>query len=106
VLIDAFKFEFGFELPSLEQIEEMDRQRSQAIESLQISESEGGSSRSVKCQRCNNDIPIVAKLSGLRSCTGRAAMLQRRIKWMENYYHGVNINGLNTLRQELAELLE
>jgi hypothetical protein len=91
-------FEFGFELPSLEEIEQMERQRLQAIESLQVTDS------SVKCQRCNNDIPIVAKLS--RRCNGRAAILQRRIKWMENYYHGVNINDLNALRQELAELLE
>ena len=95
MLNDAFKFEFGFELPSLEQIEEMDRQRSQAIESLQITESEGGNSQFVKCQRCGQDIPIVGRLSsGPRPCNGRAAMLQRRIKWMQNYYHGVNDNDL------------
>ena len=45
------------EIPSLEQIEEMERQRSQAIQSLEISNG------SVKCQRCRNDIPIVGKLS-------------------------------------------
>jgi hypothetical protein len=33
-------------------------------------------------------------------------MLQSRIKWMENYYHGVNDNDLNALRQELTALLE
>ena len=105
MLNDAF--EFGFGLPSLEEIEEMDRQRSHAIESLQTSESEGGSF--VKCQRCNNDIPIIGTSSSSRPrpcCNGRAAMLQSRIKWMENYYHGVNDNDLNALRQELTAPLE
>jgi hypothetical protein len=113
VLNDAFEFGFGFELPSLEEIEEMDIQRSRAIESLEISEDEDGNSNSktVKYQRCNNDVPIVAKSSnsGPRPyCNGRAATLQKRIKWMENYYHSVNINinDLNALRQELAEILE
>jgi hypothetical protein len=95
VLNDAF--EFGFELPSLEKIEQIDSQLSQAIESLQITESEGGSSRSVKCQRCGIAVPIVGKMS--RPCNHRTAMLQGRIKWMENYYHGVNISDLNALRQ-------
>ena len=44
-------------MPSLEQIEQMERQRSQAIESLEIS------GNSVKCQRCSQDIPIVGKLN-------------------------------------------
>ena len=64
-----------FELPSLEQIEEMDRQRSQAIEALEISD------HSVKCQRGNVDIPIVGKLS--RPHNDRIAILQKRIKWMD-----------------------
>ena len=49
-------------------------------------------------------IPIVGKLS--RPCNDRAVILQRRIKWMENYYHGVNINDIKMLKAELAELLE
>ena len=28
------------------------------------------------------------------------------IKWMENYYHGANIDDLKALKQQLAELLE
>ena len=36
----------SFELPSLEEIDEVERQRSQAIEALEIS------GNSVKCQRC------------------------------------------------------
>jgi hypothetical protein len=89
-----------FELPSLEEIEQMERQRSQAVESLQISDS----GNSVKCQRCALDIPIVGKLP--RPHNDRVVILQRRIKWLENYYHSVNINDLKALRQELTELLE
>jgi hypothetical protein len=40
-----------FELPSLEQTEQMERQRLQAVESLQISDSDN----TVKCHRCNQD---------------------------------------------------
>ena len=48
----------GIEIPSLEQIEQMERQRAQAVEALQISDDY----RFVKCQRCSNAIPIVGKL--------------------------------------------
>jgi hypothetical protein len=87
-----------FELPSLEEIEEMERQRLQAIDTLEIS------GNSVKCQRCGHDIPIVGKLN--RPYNDRVVILQRRIKWMENYARGSNKDDLEQLRQELAELLE
>jgi hypothetical protein len=48
-----------FELPSLEEIKEMDRQRFHAIESLHISD------HSVKCQSCGIAVPIVGKLASL-----------------------------------------
>ena len=73
----------------------MERQRLQAIEALEIS------GYSVKCQRCAHDIPIVGKLN--RPCNDRSVILQRRIKWMKNYYHGVNSNDLKALKQELAQ---
>jgi len=53
-----------FELPSIEEIEQMERQRSQAISSLQIS------GNSVKCQRCGIAVHIVGKLA--RPCNDRA----------------------------------
>jgi hypothetical protein len=95
-----------FELPSLEEIEEMDRQKSQAIESLQIFD------HSVKCQRCGMAVPIVGRLPKPHS--NRIAILQKRIKWLQNYsrgnnngsyYHHKN-NDVKALKQELAELLE
>ena len=76
----------------------MERQRLQAIESLYIS------GNSVKCQKCGTAVPIVGKLS--RPHNDRISVLQKRIKWIENYSHG-NINNsrsaddLNALRQEL-----
>ena len=57
---------------SLEEIEQMERQRSQAIESLHISNS------SVKCQRCGHDVPMIGRLS--RPQNDRVALLQKRIK--------------------------
>jgi hypothetical protein len=70
-------------LPSLEEIKEMDRQRSYAIESLEIFDD------SIRCQRCGMAVPIIGKLSKPNS--NRIAVLEKRIKWLENYSRG-NIN--------------
>jgi hypothetical protein len=59
-----------FEIPSLEEIEQMDRQRSQAIESLEIYNGY------VKCQRCGIAVPIIAKLT--RPGNDRIAILQKK----------------------------
>jgi hypothetical protein len=93
----------SFELPSLEQIEEMDRQQLQAIQALEISAS------SVKCQRCSMAVPIVGKLA--RPYNVRIAILQKRIKWIEEHYyyhhhHRGKDEDIKALKQELAELLE
>ncbi|MFL6470183.1 MAG: hypothetical protein ACJ71H_04955 [Nitrososphaeraceae archaeon] len=92
-----------FELPSLQEIEEMDRQKSQAIESLEIF------NHSVKCQKCGMAVPIIGKLSKPNS--NRIAVLEKRIKWLENYSRGnINrhyyINDVKQLKAELADLLE
>jgi hypothetical protein len=64
----------------------MERQRCQAIEALEISDS----GNSVKCQKCSMVIPIVGKLA--RPHNDRVAILQKLIKWIENYSHGNNNN--------------
>jgi adenine-specific DNA methylase len=87
-----------FELPSLEEIKEMDKQRSQAIESLEIFD------HSVKCQRCGIAVPIVGKLTTAKN--DRIAILQKTIKWIESYNHGNRSNEVKQLKAELAELLE
>jgi hypothetical protein len=56
----------------------MDRQRSQAIESLEIS------GDSVKCQKCGIDIPLIGKLTKPKS--NRITILEKRIKWLEEGY--------------------
>ncbi len=74
-----------FVLPSLEQIEQMERQRSQAIESLEIS------GNSVKCQRCSQDIPIVGKLNRPDDEGSSEAGIRRAAKngdgWMASAYN-------------------
>jgi hypothetical protein len=60
----------------LEEIDEVERQRSQAIEALEIS------GNSVKCQRCGMAVTIIGKLT--RTGNDRITILQKRIKWMEN----------------------
>jgi Sec7-like guanine-nucleotide exchange factor len=76
-----------FELPSLEEIEEMDKQRSQAIESLEIFD------HSVKCQMCDMAVNIVGKLTTAKN--DRIAILQKRIKSVENYSRANNNNNKN-----------
>jgi hypothetical protein len=92
-----------FEILSLQEIEEMEKQRSQAIKSLGIP------GNSVKCQKCSVDIPIVGKMP--RPHNDRVAILQKKIKWIENLCRSnINrpsyINEVKQLKQELAELSE
>ena len=91
-----------FELPSLEQIEEMNRQRSQAIEALEISDN------SVKCQSCGMAVPLLRTSTKPRS--NRIDTMQKRVKWIENYCRGnINrpyVNEVQQLKAELADLLE
>jgi hypothetical protein len=96
-----------FELPSLEEIEQMDRQRSQAIESLEISD------HSVKCQRCGIAVPMIGK--AIKPKSNRITILEKRINWLENYTRCSNNNRrrrsisdyvVKQLKQELTELLE
>jgi hypothetical protein len=77
----------------------MDRQRSQAIQALEIFD------HSVKCQRCGNAVPIVGKLT--KANNDRIGILQKRIKWIEeHYYHRNKDEDIKLIKQELAELLE
>jgi hypothetical protein len=66
-----------FEPLSLEQIEEMGKQRTQAIESLEIS----GSGDFIKCQKCGMAVPMIGKL--IKQKSNRIAILEKRIKWLE-----------------------
>jgi len=89
-------------MPSLEEIEQMERKRSQALEALEhvISESD----KSVKCQRCGIAVPIVGKMSRPKNDT--VVKLQTRQRFMENHLHFCSKEDLEAVKQELAELLE
>ena len=79
----------------------MERQRSQAIQALEIFD------HSVKCQKCGNAVPIVGKLT--RTNNDRIGTLQKQIKWIEEHYYHHNPRGkdedIKVLRQELEDLL-
>ena len=93
------------ELPPIEEIEEMDRLRQQAIESLEISVSTSG--QYVKCQKCDTAVPIVGKLS--TSSDRRITTLQGRIRRIEEGKSSKKsssrrTDGYKELKQELEEL--
>jgi len=89
------------ELPSLEQIHQMEAKRQRAIEALEISD------HSVKCQRCNNAVPIVTP-SRSRTNEKRIVTLQIRIKWLEEHYspnmRDNKNDEINDLKQQLEHL--
>jgi hypothetical protein len=70
----------AFELPPLEQIEEMDRQRSLAIEALEISDG------FVKCQKCS--IAVLLLRTSTKPRSNRIDALQKQIRWIEDHNHG------------------
>jgi hypothetical protein len=90
-----------FELPSLEEIEEMEKQRSQAIESLQIAD------HSVKCQKCGMTVPIVVEGGLARPHGNRITLLEHKIKWIETHPRLLkdSVSSIKQLKQELADLL-
>jgi hypothetical protein len=73
-------FSNPIELPSLEEVEAMDKLREEAIEALEYSSSEDGQYQYVKCQKCAQAIRIVGKLQRPKSPNDRIATLQKRIK--------------------------
>jgi hypothetical protein len=86
------------QIPSLQEIEQMERKQSQAIEALEISD------KSVKCQRCSIPVPIVGKLS--RTKNDKLVKLQTRQRFMENHPHFCSKEDLEAVKQELAKVLE
>jgi hypothetical protein len=88
-----------FELPSLEEIENMEKQRSQAIEGLEIFD------HSVKCQKCGLSVPIVGKLP--IPYRNRITLLKHRIDWIQSHPKlKDSMNSIKQLKAELAVLLE
>jgi hypothetical protein len=94
------------EIPSLEQIEKMERQRLQAVESLEYVLSDSGSKKAVavKCQRCKKDIPIVGGMS--RPANDRIVHLQTRQRFQETHPYRSTKEAIEETKRELAELLK
>ena len=89
----------SIDLPSIEEIKEIERKRQVAIDSLEIIDN-----HHVKCQKCQSLVPI-KRLP--RSHSSRIITIEKKIKKVERY-HGNN-NSSSTykqLKEELATLLE
>jgi hypothetical protein len=86
------------ELPSLDEIAEMEQARTKAIESLEMS-SDGSL---VKCQKCGSLYPVIKKEDALTSSnySGRITRLQAMIRRSEKYTR------LGSCKKELADLLK
>lgn len=82
----ASNFNNPVQLSSLEEIAEMDRQREQAIEAIEISDD--GSK--VRCQHCRAYIAIVGKLIKPKTRNDRIGILEKRISYLEKYPRGNN----------------
>jgi Zn-dependent metalloprotease len=92
-----------FPLPSLEEIERMEKKRSKAIESVEILDS-GSGQQYVKCQKCHNTVPIVGKLCAVK--TDEIVRIENRIKRIEKYPYGNNATKENNLRMEREKLAQ
>jgi hypothetical protein len=87
------------ELPSIQEIEELDRQRQNAIESLQLSDN----GNSVKCQSCGTFIAIVGKLYRLHP--KRIIELKSQIRWTEQYFNHHGGDKAELLKEEESKEL-
>ena len=99
-------FYFVVRVPSMEQIEEMDRLRSSYIESLEFDNKQNN----VKCQGCGSLYPVIKqnefnRLTGSEPKRNRIFYLQKVIEQAEKYHIG-GINGCKNEKQELKSLLD
>ena len=99
------------ELPSLEEIEKMDKQQQNALESLEISITDYEKTSYVKCQKCGRRIAMFQKSPRSYSVSNRITVLEKQIKQDEirnNHYHNNNndYNDIMESKQELADLLK
>jgi hypothetical protein len=77
VIADNNNLNNPVELPSIEAIERMDREREKAIESEIF-----GDSTSVKCQKCGVAVPMVVGLTATNSKSNRISTLEKSLRNM------------------------
>lgn len=98
----------GVELPSLETVDDMEKQQARALESLEISEDKNA----VKCQNCGDFRPIVkidndnSRLRLSHNFAAKISRLQKIIEWSEKNHAGSNRDNCKKEREEIAGLLE
>src|SRR5918911_4201133 len=98
-------------LPSLEEVEQMDKQQQNALESLEISITDYEKTSYVKCQKCGRPIAMFQKLPRSHSVSNRITVLEKQIRQDEirNSHYHINNNDYNDImgsKQELADLLK
>jgi DNA-directed RNA polymerase subunit RPC12/RpoP len=101
----------AIELPSLEEVEQMDKQQQNALESLEISITDYEKTSYVKCQKCGRRIAMFQKSPRSYSVSNRITVLEKQIKHDEirNSHYHINNNNYNDImesKQELADLLK
>ena len=83
-------FSNPIELPSLEEIEAMEKQRQNAIDSLEIIDNNS----KTKCQRRSQAIPMVGRLSRPKAGT-RIDILQKRLSYFKSQPSSGSIDSIN-----------
>ena len=101
----------AIELPSIEEVEQMDKQQQNALESLEISITDYEKTSYVKCQKCGRRIAMFQKSPRSYSVSNRITVLEKQIKQDEirNNHYPNNDNEYNDImesKQELADLLK
>jgi DNA-directed RNA polymerase subunit RPC12/RpoP len=94
-----------------EEIEQIDKQQQNALESLEISITDYEKTSYVKCQKCDRRIAMFQKSPRSHSVSNRITVLEKRIKQDEirNSHYHINNNDYNDImgsKQELADLLK
>jgi hypothetical protein len=83
-------FSNPIELPSLEEIEAMEKQRQNAIDSLEIIDNNS----KTKCQRRSQAIPIFGRLPRPKAVT-RIDILQKRLSYFKSQPRSGSIDSIN-----------
>src|ERR671919_210883 len=101
----------AIERPSIEEVEQMDKQQQNALESLEISITDYEKTSYVKCQKCGRRIAMFQKSPRSYSVSNRITVLEKQIKQDEitNSHYHINNNDYNDImesKQELADLLK
>jgi DNA-directed RNA polymerase subunit RPC12/RpoP len=94
-----------------EEVEQMDKQQQNALESLEISITDYEKTSYVKCQKCGRRIAMFQKSPRSYSVSNRITVLEKQIRHDEirNSHYHINNNNYNDImesKQELADLLK